>query len=376
MTGPSSAHCPHCGADISPAASACGFCGKSIGLSWLLRPVLAGLLIGCSAGLLVGGALWWRAAVRQAASQEAAAATPAASPAPPVDPFYDDLLDKAEADEARGDFRMSVSLLLQAMNLRPERPAARERLERLRSKLLLEHRELAPSQPAAAAPSAPPPEAGPATAQSRDLVTISAGPFLMGADMPDRSPDEYPAHEVILPAFGIEPHEVTVESYRRFCSETRRPFPRQPFGSTPRHPVVSVTWHDARAYCRRLGRRLPTEAEWEKAARCGNPQPWPQPYAWFMEDSEGRCHPVKEKGPSGCDLYDLYGNVWEWTADWYSATYYDRSPKDSPRGPRAGEERVLRGGAFDSPREALPPSFRDKFSPDTGAENRGFRCAK
>ena len=372
MTPPSVARCPHCGAEISVLASACGFCGKAIGLSWLLRPALTGILLGCAAGLVIAGALWWRAAVRRAAAQEeAAAAAPATAPAPPLDVYYDQLLEQAEKEERQGAYRMAVSLLMQAMNLRPERPVARERLERLRERLIREQPDLAPPQSASApAPAAPEPS------QPQDLAAIPAGSFTMGAAETDRSPDEYPAHEVSLPAFSIEIHEVTVEDYRRFCSETGRPFPRQPFASTPRHPVVSVTWHDARAYCRRLGRRLPTEAEWEKAARCDFPPSDPTPYAWFRDNSEGRLHPVAEKGRSSCGISDLYGNAIEWIADWYSATYYDAGPKASPLGPRSGEEKVLRGGAFDSPLRALSPSFRDKFPPGAGAENRGFRCAR
>jgi iron(II)-dependent oxidoreductase len=375
--------CRHCGADISAAAIACGFCGKPAGRSWLLRPVLAGLIIGCVLGLLAAAGLWLRAALRRAAAQAAAeAAASAAAPPAAADPAYDNLLARAGEEEAGGGFRMAAALLMQAMSLRPQRPEARERLELLREKLMREHRELALATPETAAPAE---RAAPAAEPREDgLIQIPAGSFLMGAGAPGGSPDEYPVREVFLPAFEIEAREVTVEDYRRFCTADGRPFPRQPGWSTPRHPVVSVNWRDAQAYCRHLGRRLPTEAEWERAARCGadglylrgTPPETLDPVAWFLANSGGRTHPPGSKSAVGCGLFDAYGNVWEWTADWYSATAYETGQKNNPLGPRSGEEKVLRGGAFDSPPEALNPTFRDKFSPDHGAENRGLRCAR
>jgi formylglycine-generating enzyme required for sulfatase activity len=383
LKDPANVRCPHCGADISAAAAACGFCGKPVGRSWLLRPVLTGLILGCVLGLLAAAGLWLRAALRRAAAQAAAAAAEAAPAQPAVtDPAYDSLLARAGEEEAGGGFRMAAALLMQAMSLRPQRPEARENLERLREKLMREHKGLAlatPESAAAPAPAAPAPDP-----QENGLVHVPEGSFLMGAGAPGGSPDEYPAHEVSLSAFGIEAREVTAGDYRRFCAETGRPFPRQPSWSTPRHPVVSVTWHEAQAYCRHLGRRLPTEAEWERSARCGADELYlrgapPESLAavaWFSANSGGRTHPVGTRSAVGCGLFDAYGNVWEWTADWYSATTYDVSPRKAPPGPRSGEEKVLRGGAFDSPPESLNPTFRDKFSPDHGAENRGFRCAQ
>ncbi|MCX5796904.1 MAG: SUMF1/EgtB/PvdO family nonheme iron enzyme [Elusimicrobia bacterium] len=374
---PASGRCAHCGAEISPAATVCGFCQKPVGHTWVLRPVLTGLIVGLVLGLLAAGAIWMRAAMRRAAAQEQAAAADAAPPAAPADqdPTYTSLLTQAEGEAARGDYRQAVAVLMQALSRRPDRPEARARLEALRAQLMRE-------QPTLAAPQAPraPPQAPPEPA---DMVFMPAGHFTMGADQPGGSEDEYPAHEVFLSSYSIEAREVTVEQYRDFCAQTKRGFPRQPSWSTPQHPVVSVTWHDARAYCRHLGRRLPTEAEWERAARCDARGRWPagsmpefaEAFAWFALDSEDHAHPVGLKAPGGCRLYDAYGNVWEWVSDWYFERYYDSSPKQDPRGPRSGDERVLRGGAFDSPFEFLSATYREKFDPKYGAENRGFRCA-
>ena len=372
MKPPTPLRCAHCGAEISPAASVCGFCQKPVGLSWLLRPVLAGLLVGLTLGLAAVGALWLRASLRLAAAQKQADSAPTVpQPAPAEsDPEYAGMLAEAEREVARGDHRTAIVWLMQALRRRPDRPEARARLELLRTELMKSPGVTLPSQ-AAATP-------------DEELVSIPGGPFVMGAGEPGGSADEYPAHEVFLPPFRIAAHEVTVASYRKFCAATGRPFPRQPSWSTPRHPVVSVTWREAQDYCGYQARQLPTEAEWERAARCGLTQRYlngflPQfleLYAWFAGNSGGLAHPVGTKMPGGCGIFDAYGNVWEWVADWYSGNYYDDSPKRDPRGRRYGEEKVLRGGAFDSPPEALATTFRDRASPGSSAENRGFRCAQ
>jgi formylglycine-generating enzyme required for sulfatase activity len=332
------------------------------------------LLAGLTLGLLAVGTLWLRATLRRTAAQESAASVSG------PDLAYSALLAQAEGEITRQDYRLAAALLKQALFQRPDRPEARARLESLRAQLMREHPALA--APPAPAPSLPPP-APPPRLPDTDMIPIPGGAFSMGANQPDGEADESPAHEVTLAPFFIERHEVTVAKYRQFCDQTHRPFPRQPPWSTPQHPMVSVTWHDALAYCRHHGRRLPTEAEWERAARCQTtgryafgalPQLIAQ-YAWFADNSEDQAHPVGMRAPAGCGIYDAYGNVWEWVADWYSATYYDDSPKDNPRGPRSGEEKVLRGGAYDSPVADMALTFREKFSPDYGAENRGFRCA-
>jgi len=291
------------------------------------------------------------------------------------------------------------------------------------------------------------------------MVWISGGTFSMGS--PKGQNDEQPVHEVAVDGFWIDQHEVTNEQFAEFVKATsyvtiaeRKPDPkdfpgvppenlvpgsivfspppdlrdlsnhfawwkyvtgaswRRPEGpesdlkSREKHPVVHISWFDAMAYAKWAGKRLPTEAEWEFAARGGLNG---KEYIWGDEQEPGGkllaniwqgrfpnenslkdgfriTAPVGSFPSNGYGLSDMAGNVWEWCADWYLPDYYARSPKRNPQGPDTSHDpnepgmpkRVQRGGSYlctDLYCGAFRPSRRMKTSPDTGLSHAGFRCA-
>ncbi|MBI3877493.1 MAG: formylglycine-generating enzyme family protein, partial [Verrucomicrobia bacterium] len=279
----------------------------------------------------------------------------------------------------------------------------------------------------------------------------------------DGQSDEKPVHEVMVDGFWMDKYEVTNEQFEKFVQATRyvtiaerKPDPRDfPAGTpveslvpgsivfTPRpdivslddhmqwlsyvpganwrhpegpdsdlkgrekHPVVHVCWFDAVAFARWAGKRLPTEAEWEFAARGGLTN---APYIWGAEMTPGGkwmaniwqgkfpnentlldgfkfTAPGGSFPPNGYGLYDMAGNVWEWCADWYLPDYYEQSPAKNPQGPDrsfdpnepGAAKRVTRGGSFlcsDSYCAGYRPSMRMKTTPDTGLSHTGFRCVR
>jgi formylglycine-generating enzyme required for sulfatase activity len=142
-------------------------------------------------------------------------------------------------------------------------------------------------------------------------------------------------------------------------------------------PIVNVTWDDAQAYCGWMGGRLPTEAEWEYAARGGSTEARYGPIdeiAWYISNSGGQTHDVTQKRRNGFGLYDMLGNVWEWANDWYDDKYYQSSPSQDPPGPTNGQLRVLRGGSwYDSP-GSVRVSDRGRGGPASRDGYGGFRC--
>jgi formylglycine-generating enzyme required for sulfatase activity len=192
-----------------------------------------------------------------------------------------------------------------------------------------------------------------------EMVCVPAGEFLMGStdDDPYAEDDEKPQHAVYLDAFWIDKYEVTNAQYRACVKagacEEPRPCDIDDYNA-PEQPVVCVSWDDAQDYAAWAGGRLPTEAEWEKAARGtdGRIYPWgnspPDCNKANYGDCAGKTLPVGSH-PDGASPYgalDMAGNVWEWVADWYDPDYYSQSPGRSPQGPESGDFRVLRGGAF------------------------------
>jgi formylglycine-generating enzyme required for sulfatase activity len=195
-------------------------------------------------------------------------------------------------------------------------------------------------------------------------------------------PDESPRHGVMIRnGFWMGQTEVTVGAYRRFTQATGRAVPPAPsFAQNEGHPVVNVTWDDALAYCRWAGGRLPTEAEWEYAARAGTTGPRCGELGaigWYTENSGGHTHEVAQKQPNGFGLYDMLGNVWEWVADWYHGKYYaafDSESRDA-RGPARGQGRIVRGGSWLNYPRNVRASVRGRYAPlrDLAV---GFRCVR
>jgi formylglycine-generating enzyme required for sulfatase activity len=218
-------------------------------------------------------------------------------------------------------------------------------------------------------------------------LIVPAGNFVMGDDL------ESPLREVYLDSFYLDKHEVTISRYAKFLASSggvKPPdgWPKLHLESAGALPVVGVDWHDAEAYCRWAGKRLPTESEWEKAARGGDSRnyPWgnqePTPaHANFAKSAEspytGGLAPVEGRpaGKSPYGAHDLAGNASEWVSDWFAAGFV-RGAVRNPKGPENGTAKVIRGGGWYDPPGRLNSSRRMHASPATRADDLGFRCAK
>jgi sulfatase modifying factor 1 len=208
------------------------------------------------------------------------------------------------------------------------------------------------------------------------MVLVPAGEFLMGSK-----------HRVYLDAFYIDAYEVTNALYKEFIQATGRKAPKSwndaKFNAL-RQPVVGVTWDDAAAYCQWAGKRLPTEAEWEKAARGADGRKYPWGNQWERtrantpNDGPGKPMPVGsyEGGKSPYGAHDMIGNVWEWVADWYDVDYYRTSPSHNPRGPATGKVRVLRGGSWLSSGYEAAVRRGSGIPGHWNGDDVGFRCAR
>jgi len=230
------------------------------------------------------------------------------------------------------------------------------------------------------------PPSPPPSPPVHEMVLIPAGEFLMGSDEFD---DEKPVHKVYLDDFYIDKYEVTNAQYKKFMDATGHKKPRywdNPNYNAPDKPVVGVSWEDAAAYARWAGKRLPTEAEWEKAARGGLVgkrfvwgDEWPPPSGAgnfdIGDDGYEYTAPVGKFKPNGYGLYDMAGNVWEWCGDWYDRDYYANSPGRNPKGPSSGEYRVLRGGSwYFNLTNNLRVANRNSLTPVSWSYYEGFRC--
>ena len=225
-------------------------------------------------------------------------------------------------------------------------------------------------------------------ANKRRMVFIEGGQFTMGGREEDSPDNERPSHPIHLSEVYLDAYPVTNQDYREFvnCMGQNTPIHWQrgtyPTGMA-RHPVVNVSWHDAKAYATWMGARLPTEAEWEKAARGSDERLYP----WGNRFVDGeRCNsggmvgttlPVDEfpLGRSPYGIWDMAGNVYEWCEDYYEAEYYKFSPATNPKGPEGGQERVIRGGFFSETRPNVRTTHRNSAPENHTRENVGFRLA-
>jgi formylglycine-generating enzyme required for sulfatase activity len=226
-------------------------------------------------------------------------------------------------------------------------------------------------------------------APPEDMVLIPMGEFLMGAE--DGGPDARPAHRTTVSSFWIDKYEIMNAQYRR-CVESgscQPPKDRRTFDdpALAQHPVTNVTWNQARTYCHWVGRRLPTEAEWEKAARGtdGRRYPWGNSEESIKEWIRERALRPGNNGtaPVGSlpaavspyGVHDMVGNVWEWVKDWYAEDYYVTGPSQDPQGPLRGSFRVLRGGDWNQSPLELRVSYRGWDEMTYWGPMLGFRCA-
>ncbi len=223
-----------------------------------------------------------------------------------------------------------------------------------------------------------------------EMVLVPAGEFLMGGKEDDilAFSKEKPQHKVYLDTYYIYKKEVTVEQYRKFCLATGNEMPKAPrWGLIDNHPIVVVNWNEANAYAQWAGVKLPTEAQWEKAARGTDGPVYPWGNGWDITrcaNWENSCnkqiwgtHPVGSfptgDSPYGC--LDMAGNVWEWCVDWYKTDYYATSSLKNPTGPEKGSTRVLRGGAWNyGGADGYLDFKRYDNIPEMRTQSIGFRC--
>ncbi len=223
------------------------------------------------------------------------------------------------------------------------------------------------------------------------LITVPAGEFIMGSKAGDGQPDETPQRTVYLDAFTMDKYEVTVEQYAAYLKKSGAEPPdfwervnQKEDGS---RPVVGVDWLDAKDFCEFFGKQLPTEAQWEKAARGtdGRKYPWgnddPGPlfanFASGVSFSYGKSLAAVgsyESGKSPYGLYDMVGNVWEWVLDNYDKAYYQVAPAKNPAGPASGDYKVIRGGSWSKRPAVARVAGRMFLAPNTRSNSLGFRC--
>ncbi len=251
------------------------------------------------------------------------------------------------------------------------------------------------------------------TPKYSDMVFVQGGTFMMGSN--DGGDYEKPVHKVYVSDFYMDKYEVTNAQFCQFlnekgnqteggvewlaigdedCKIMKQGNRYVPVSGYDNHPVIEVSWYGANAYAQWAGKRLPTEAEWEYAARGGNINRGykysgsnnADAIAWYWNNSNGTSNsnlyqghgtmPVGTKQPNELGLYDMSGNVWEWCADWFDDAYYSKSPYENPTGPASGQVRVLRGGSWRFSESVLRCSNRNDIDPSDRYNDLGFRIVR
>ena len=230
------------------------------------------------------------------------------------------------------------------------------------------------------------------------MVNVPAGDFIMGSSISDAQAAgaEKPQHAVYLDAFQIDKYEVTNALYKQcvdagkcYAPSTWSSYTRNTYYGDPsfdNYPVINVSWYDAKAYCEWAGKQLPTEAQWEKAARGTDGRIYPWGNTWdatklnslVSNSSPGDATAVGSypAGASPFGALDMAGNVWEWVADWYGPNYYSHSPTRNPQGPPSGQYKAMRGGSWDNGMADARVANRDYGVPIYFYAHLGFRCVK
>ncbi len=262
--------------------------------------------------------------------------------------------------------------------------------------------------------------------ESGPMIHVAAGPFFRGAPETQGDPDEHPQRQIYISGFSIDQFEVTNRQYQAFVQASGHRTPEHCCDTSYNlwtgatvlerqldHPVTNVDWFDAQAFCAWAKKRLPTEAEWEKAARGSQGRLFPWGDVWDPRKVNGAAYwagrdfetadgakawwadagneLLGQKGDHGMltlpvsalpegatpeGVMHLAGNVWEWTADWYEATYYELAPDRDPGGPAEGAYKVTRGGSWLNHRHLLRTTARDGARPSMRNHGTGFRCAR
>lgn len=227
------------------------------------------------------------------------------------------------------------------------------------------------------------------TIDGAEMILIPEGKFLLGS--PNGDTDTQPMRECFLPAYYIDRYPVTNERYLQFIKNAGHPPPAHWWNpkehggqffapEKAHHPVTNIHYQDAIQYCEWSGKRLPTEAEWEKAARTSDGRAYPWGIHWQKGIANFGTHqttPVYAfpEGQSPYGAYDLLGNTWEWVTDWYSAETYQHINPTTPHGPQQGTHRVIRGGSYADPPSSISSYTRGYRDPLLASPTLGFRCA-